>query len=178
MDGGQDRALLNQWVGQKVYLQYMGTENPEVKVIEELADNPGAMSSTSLPQVRTTYLWLERYDRFGIEVRDHPDPEAEDAYRFFVSWGAVLTILGPQEREEVGPEPAAQERAEQLEGERTEEAAPAHDRRQELMDRLANAQTTTEVAVARGAADAWLAANPSDGDVRMALDRLPDPTGD
>jgi hypothetical protein len=47
-----------------------------------------------------------------------------------------------------------------------------------LMDRLAKAQTATEVAVARGAADAWLAANPSDGDVRMALDRLPDPSGD
>jgi hypothetical protein len=59
-----------------------------------------------------------------------------------------------------------------------EEAAPPHDRRQELMDLLANAQTATQVAVARGAADAWLAANPSDGDVRMALDRLPDPTGD
>ena len=46
------------------------------------------------------------------------------------------------------------------------------------MDRLANAQTTTEVAVAKGAADAWLAANPSDGDVRMALDQLPDSAGD
>ena len=46
------------------------------------------------------------------------------------------------------------------------------------MDLLANASTTTEVAVATGAADAWLAANPSDGDVRMARDRLPDPAGD
>ncbi len=46
------------------------------------------------------------------------------------------------------------------------------------MDRLANAQTTTEVAVAKGAADAWLAADPSDGDVRMALDQLPNPTWD
>ena len=62
--------------------------------------------------------------------------------------------------------------------EKLSEAIAPDDRRRELMDRLANAQTATEVAVARGAADAWLAANPSDGDVRMARDRLPDPSGD
>ena len=82
-----------------------------------------------------------------------------------------------QPLEEVGPERAAQERANRGKDEQAEVAAPPHDRRRELMDRLANAQTVTEVAVARGAADAWLAANPPDGDVRMALDRLPDPAG-
>ena len=178
MVGGQDRPLIDQWMGRKVYLQYMGTANAQEKVMEELGNSPGSMSSFSPLQVVSGYLWFERYDQFGIEFRDHPDPNAEDAYRFFVSWGAVLTILGPQEREKVGPEPAVQGQTEQVEGGQTEEAVPPHGRRRELMDRLANAQTATEVAVARGAADAWLAANPSDGDVRMALDRLPDPSGD
>ena len=45
--------------------------------------------------------------------------------------------------------------------------------RQELMDLLAKAGTPTEVAVARDAADSYLASNPSDGDVRAARDRLP-----
>jgi hypothetical protein len=63
--------------------------------------------------------------------------------------------------------------------EQTEEAAPSH-RRQELMELLASAGTPTQVAVARGAADSWLADHPSDGDVRAARDRLADvnPTGD
>ncbi len=59
-----------------------------------------------------------------------------------------------------------------------EGAAPIADRRQEVMDLLASAATPTEVAVARAAADSYLAFDPSDGDVRMARDRLPDPTGD
>ena len=61
---------------------------------------------------------------------------------------------------------------------RTEEAAPIADRRREVMDLLAGAGTPTEVAVARAAADSYLASDPSDGDVRMARDRLPNPTGD
>ena len=62
--------------------------------------------------------------------------------------------------------------------ERTQEAAPIADRRREVMDLLAGAGTPTEVAVARAAADSYLASDPSDGDVRMARDRLPNPTGD
>ncbi len=84
----------------------------------------------------------------------------------YVPWNSVLLIQGP-----ILEDPYHRD----LE---MEEAAPPHGHRQELMDRLANARTTTEVAVARGAADAWLAANPSDGDVRMARDQLPDSTGD
>lgn len=64
------------------------------------------------------------------------------------------------------------------EPERTEGAAPIAERRREVMDLLAGAATPTEVAVARAAADSYLASEPSDGDVRAARDRLPDPTGD
>jgi hypothetical protein len=46
------------------------------------------------------------------------------------------------------------------------------------MDLMAGAGTPTEVAVARAAADSYLASDPSDGDVRMARDRLPNLTGD
>ncbi len=60
--------------------------------------------------------------------------------------------------------------------ERAEEAAPLIER-QELMDLLAKAGTPTELAVARGAADSYLASNPLDGDVRVARDRLPAPAG-
>lgn len=62
--------------------------------------------------------------------------------------------------------------------ERAEGAAPIAHRRREVMDLLAGAATQTEVAVARAAADSYLASDPSDGDVRMARDRLPNPTGD
>jgi len=40
------------------------------------------------------------------------------------------------------------------------------------MNRLTNARTPAEVANARAAADSWLAANPGDGDVRLARERL------
>ena len=44
--------------------------------------------------------------------------------------------------------------------------------RQELLNRLAGAQTPSEVADARTAADSWLADYPDDGDVRQARERL------
>ncbi|MDP9458526.1 MAG: hypothetical protein M3Q60_22740, partial [Actinomycetota bacterium] len=62
--------------------------------------------------------------------------------------------------------------------ERTDEAAPIAERRREVMELLAIANTATQVAIARGAAESYLTSNPSDGDVRTALDQLPDPTGD
>ncbi|MDP9477222.1 MAG: hypothetical protein M3R38_16345 [Actinomycetota bacterium] len=62
--------------------------------------------------------------------------------------------------------------------ERTEGAAPIAERRREVMDLLAGAATQTEVAVARAAADSYLASDPSDGDMRAARDRLPNPSGD
>ncbi len=62
--------------------------------------------------------------------------------------------------------------------ERTRGAAPIADHRREVMDLLAGAATPTEVAVARAAADSYLASDPSDGDVRAARDHLPTPAAD
>ena len=80
--------------------------------------------------------------------------------------GATIALPG-ESRPDAAEEPG-----------RAEEAAPIADHRRELMDLLASASTPTEVAVARAAADSYLASDPSDGDVRMARDRLPNATGD
>ncbi len=40
------------------------------------------------------------------------------------------------------------------------------------MDQLANARTPAEAANVRAAADSWLVANPGDGNVRLARERL------
>ena len=80
-----------------------------------------------------------------------------------MAWGAVLRIG------DTGQEtPEDQREREQVE--QIEESGPQD--RQELMDRLANARNPAEVADARAAADSWLAANPGDGDVRLARERL------
>jgi hypothetical protein len=168
MDQGQDRTLLDGWLGETVIVQYTGADAPSGEQLEELTEDPGTML-TSPPRTVTRYLILEGYDWFGITVRSR----SEEDVPFLLPWGAVLYMQAIEEAEEVGPELAQRDQTAQ-----TEEDAPPRDRRQELMDRLANARTATEVAVARGAADAWLAANPSDGDVRMARDQLPDLTGD
>jgi hypothetical protein len=173
MDRGQDWPLVDEWLGQVVFIKYMGTKPLSDDELESLGDDPDSVFHGS-PRAMVDYVFLERYDQFGIGVRDR----GEESLQYFLPWGAVLNIVPVEDAEEPGPEPAVQGQTEQVEDRPAEEAAPPHDRRQELMDRLANAQTATEVAVARGAADAWLAANPSDGDVRMALDRLPDPSGD
>ncbi len=71
------------------------------------------------------------------------------------------------------------EEPQRVQAEQTEEPTSSH-RREELMDLMASAGTPTQVAVARAAADTWLADNPSDGDMRAARDRLADvyPAGD
>ena len=172
MDQGQDRTLLDAWLGKTVFVQYTGADAPSEEQLEELTEDPDTMLA-SPPRTVTRFVVLEGYDWFGIVVRSRSEEDAP----FLLPWGAVLYMQAIEEAEEAGPERVAQERANQVEDGQAEEAAPLPDR-QELMDRLANAQTTTEVAVAKGAADAWLAANPSDGDVRMALDQLPDSAGD
>lgn len=81
-----------------------------------------------------------------------------------MAWGAVLRIG------DTGQEtPEDQREREQVE--QMEESGTPRDR-QEHMDRLANARNPAEVADARAAADSWLAANPGDGDVRLARERL------
>lgn len=87
----------------------------------------------------------------------------------------VITLPEDQPRKRVGF--YSDEESEQDQLEQTEQAIPSVDR-QELMNLLANASTSTELAVARGAAQSYLTDNPSDGDVRAALDQLPDPTED
>jgi hypothetical protein len=172
MDQEHDRTLLDGWLGETVVVQYTGADAPSGEQLEELTEDPGTML-TSPPRTVTRFLILEGYDWFGITVRSR----AEEDVPFLLPWGAVLYMQAIEEAEEASPELAVQGQTEQVEDGQAEEAAPLPDR-QELMDRLANAQTATEVAVAKGTADAWLAANPSDGDVRLALERLPDPTGD
>ena len=87
----------------------------------------------------------------------------------------VITLPEDYPRKRVGF--YSDEEPEQDQPEQTEQATPSVDR-QELMDLLANASTNTQLAVARGAAQSYLTDNPSDGDVRAALEQLPDPTGD
>jgi len=55
---------------------------------------PGLAALTALRGC-SLFAFLKSFDRFGIVVRKHADPQAEDADRFFVSWGAVLDINGP-----------------------------------------------------------------------------------
>ena len=142
--------VLQRWLGKRVELHHAASS----------AEVTAKGIVTGPAETRIGMYVLEAVNDTGIEASV---PDTDNGMMIYVPWNSVLLIQGPI------PEDLDRE---------TEEAAPPHDRRRELMDRLANAQTTTEVAVARGAADAWLAANPSDGDVRMALDRLPDPTGD
>ena len=107
---------------------------------------------------------MEAIDDKGIEASSlNPDERSTT----FVHWHSVLLIQGPS-REELDRE----------QPEQTEEADPA--RRQELMVLMTSAGTPTQVAVARTAADSWLADHASDGDVRGARDRLSDayPAGD
>ena len=149
---GTRESVLQRWLGKRVELHYTAS-SAEVTAHGEV---------TGPAETRIGMYVLEAIDDMGIEA-SLPDPDK--GKMIYVPWNSVLLIQGPI------PEDPYRDL-------QTEEAGPPHGRRQELMDRLVNAQTTTEVEVARGAADAWLAANPSDGDVRLALERLPDPTGD
>ena len=144
--------MLQRWLGKRIELHHTAS-SAEVTTHGVVAGPP---------ETRIGVYVLEAVNDTGIEA-SVPDPD--NGTMIYVPWNSVLLIQGPI--------PENLDRDLEM-----EEAAPPHDRRQELMDRLANAQTTTEVAVAKGAADAWLAANPSDGDVRMALDQLPDSAGD
>jgi hypothetical protein len=119
---------------------------------------------TGQPEARTAAFWLRAYDDFGIEVT--PTEEREDY--IFIPWGAVLRIYG-QDRPKL--EQAEREAVQQDRPEDSEEAALSPDR-QVLMDLLARAETPSEAADAKAAADGWSVANPSDGDVRMAREQL------
>jgi hypothetical protein len=96
-------------------------------------------------------------------VRSRRDSEPR-----FLPWSAVLKIAGIDREISEDFEEA---RHEEEQVEQTEEGR-LPDHRQELMKRLANAQTPSEIMNARAAADCWLAAHPGDGDVRLARERL------
>jgi hypothetical protein len=148
----QERPLLVEaWLGGTVLVEYMGGQLPETGA-------GGDTMAEAQPRVKTARFVLENYNRFGIEVRPTEDSEPQ-----FLAWGAVLRIAGTDQET-----PEDQREREQVE--QMEESGPQD--RQELIDRSANARTPAEVADARAAADSWLAANPGDGDVRLARERL------
>ena len=157
MDQGPEtgQAILESWIGKRVELHY--TASSAGVTPHGIIAGP--------PETRVGTHVLEAVDDRGVEASI---PEQKERRTIYVPWHSVLLIQGPS-REELEP----------YESEQTEEAAAPRDR-QELMERLANAGTPTEVAIARAAADAWLTTNPSDGDVRVARDRLPNiyPAGD
>ncbi len=158
MAGEKRESMLQRWVGSWVELHHAAS-SAEITPHGEMISGPA--------ESRVGTYRLEAIDERGIEAGILNPGERRT---IFVPWHSILLIQGPS-REEL--------QREQDQPKQTEEAGdPA--RRQELMDLIANAGTPTQVAVARGAADTWLADHPSDGDVRAARDRLADvnPTGD
>ena len=156
MDGETRASILQRWVGSWVELHHAAS-SAEITPHGEMIVGPA--------ESRVGTYRLEAIEEKGIEASIlNPDERS----KIFVPWHSVLLIQGPS-REEL----------EREQSEQAEEAAPSH-RRQELMDLLASAGTPSQVAVARAAADSWLANNPSDGDVRAARERLPNvyPAGD
>ncbi len=151
--------LVETWLGSTVFVEYVGGQPLEGDVLRGIAAED---STAEAPQrVKTSFLVLENYNQYGIEVRFRGDVEPH-----FLPWGAVLRMAEAEGGTPEGSEEAPRERLEEM-----QEAEPPRDR-QELMDRLANARTPSELANARTAADSWLAANPGDGDVRLARERL------
>lgn len=148
--------LIDSWLGNAVVVEYMGGQLLEESVLVRV----GAGDATAeVPQkVKISTFILENYNQFGIEVRPQGTPEP-----YFLSWAAVLAIAGAEGE----PSEPREERSQS-----SEEAAGAPRNRQELMDRLGSARTPSEIANARADADSWLATHPSDGDVRVARERL------
>ena len=160
MDQGQERPLLVEtWLGHTVFVEYIGGQPLEGEARCGIAAED--WTARNLPRVKTSFLVLENYNQYGIEVRFRGYAEPH-----FLPWSAVLRMAEAEEGTPEGSEEALRERAGQA-----EEDSPPRDRR-ELMDRIADARTPTEVASARDAADRWLAANPGDGDVRLAREQL------
>ncbi len=142
-------SVLQSWLGRWVELHYAAS-SAEVTPYGEMITGP--------VETRIGTCRLEAVNEKGIEASL---ANAGERSSLFIPWNSLLLIQGPSRQE-----------MEQDQSEQTAETSPA--RRQELMDLLASAGTPTQVAVARAAADSWLASNPSDGDVRMARDQLPD----
>ena len=160
MDRGHERTfLVEAWLGNTVFVEYLGGQPPEGEALYRIAAED---STTDTPQrVKTSFLVLENYNQYGIEVRFRRAAEPH-----FLPWGAVLRMAEAEGGILEGSGEAPSERTQRTRGD-----GPLRDRG-ELMTRLAEARTPSELASARTAADDWLAANPGDGDVRLARERL------
>ncbi len=157
MDRQHGSAELDRWLGKLVFIRYMGSSDPSEEDLKQMGEVPSRMLTGPLKVVQHFAL-LETYDQFGIKVRFPVGVRRS----FFLPWGAVLYVF---------PSPEQGQPPDQDQQEDTEETAPSPDR-QELMGLLANAETQSQVAVAKAAADSYLATHPSDGDVRMAREQL------
>ncbi len=160
MDRGDERPLLVEtWLGNTVFVEYVGGQPLESEVLRRIAAED---STADTPQrVKTSFLVLENYNRYGIEVRFRGGAEPH-----FLPWGAVLRMAEAEGASLEGSEETPSKSTERTQGD-----GPPRDRG-ELMEQLADARTPSELASARVAADDWLAANPGDGDVRLARERL------
>ncbi len=160
MDRGDERPLLVEtWLGNTVFVEYVGGQPLEGDVLRAITAED---STADTPQrVKTSFLVLENYNQYGIEVRFRGDAEPH-----FLPWGAVLRMAKAEGGTLEGSGEAPSERTERTRG----EGLPRD--RGELMTRLAEARIPSELASARTAADDWLAANPGDGDVHLARERL------
>jgi hypothetical protein len=81
----QNRTLLDESLGERVFFQYMGAKPPNDKQIADLVEDPDKVVY-GRPQVLNLFVLLEAYDQYGVTVRSL----SEDRSRSFVPWGAVL----------------------------------------------------------------------------------------
>jgi hypothetical protein len=85
MDQRQDRTLLEESLGERVFFQYMGSKAPSDAQIADLLKEPDQVVY-GRPQVLNLFVLLESYNQYGVTVRSL----SEDRSRSFVPWGAVL----------------------------------------------------------------------------------------
>lgn len=152
------RDLIELMLGQQVAIKYLSGPDVTDENVNQVVEG-GRILSGQL-EARTATFYLRAYSNFGVEVTR----ESGTGNEIFLPWSAVLAIWGPS-RESLERESS------EARPNRTETSAPTQDR-QELMDRLLQARTPSEIVKARDAADSWLSAHPSDGDVRLARERL------
>lgn len=148
-------------LGRQVAVKYVSGPNVTDDNVDRVVEEGSILEGP--PEARTATFYLKAYSNLGIEVTR----EAEPGNEIFIPWGAVLAIWGPSRK-------SLEKDAREANQERPLRTEKSRDRR-ELMHRLSNARTPSEVTNARAAADSWLATHPGDGDVRLARERLQPP---
>jgi hypothetical protein len=90
VDRGHERPfLVEAWLGNTVFVEYLGGQPPEGEALYKIAAED---STADTPQrVKTSFLVLENYNQYGIEVRFRGDAEPH-----FLPWGAVLRMAEPK----------------------------------------------------------------------------------